>query len=87
METLGSALWPPSSRSALILPRTKAPAWPPSWMPSVRGGIPLRSTPAKPKLGEAQAYRMLYAHLDAEQQATYDVLIAAGALPDTREEG
>jgi hypothetical protein len=29
---------------------------------------------------------MLYAHLDPEQQATYDALIAAGALPDTHEE-
>ena len=35
--------------------------------------------------GEAQAHRMLYAHLDADQQATYDVLLAAGALPDTPE--
>ncbi|MFN2478664.1 MAG: DUF6400 family protein [Pseudonocardiaceae bacterium] len=29
--------------------------------------------------------RLLYAHLDPELQATYDVLIAAGALPDIRE--
>ena len=35
--------------------------------------------------GEAQAHQMLYAHLDADQQATYDVLLAAGALPDTPE--
>jgi hypothetical protein len=35
--------------------------------------------------GEAQAHRMLYAHLDADQQATCDVLLAAGALPDTPE--
>jgi hypothetical protein len=35
--------------------------------------------------GEAQAHRMLYTHLDPEQQATYDALLAAGALPDTRE--
>jgi hypothetical protein len=28
---------------------------------------------------------MLYAHLDPEQQATFDVLLAADALPDTRE--
>jgi Family of unknown function (DUF6400) len=35
--------------------------------------------------GEAHAHRMLYAHLDADQQATYDVLLAAGALPETPE--
>ena len=34
--------------------------------------------------GEAQAHRMLYADLDADQQAAYDRLIAAGALSDTR---
>jgi hypothetical protein len=28
---------------------------------------------------------MLYAHLDADQQAVYDVLIADGVLPDTSE--
>ncbi len=31
---------------------------------------------------EAEAHRMLYADLDPDQQATYDVLIAAGALSD-----
>ena len=36
-------------------------------------------------IGEAQAHRMLYAHLDLDQQAPYDVLLAAGVLPDTRE--
>jgi hypothetical protein len=35
--------------------------------------------------GEAHAHRMLYAHLDADQQATYDVLLTAGAFPDTPE--
>ena len=35
--------------------------------------------------GEAEAHRMLYAHLDPSQQATYDLLIAAGELPDTPE--
>lgn len=34
-------------------------------------------------LGEAQAHRMLYGHLDADQQATYNVLLTAGELPDT----
>jgi len=34
---------------------------------------------------EAEAHRMLYAHLDPEQQAIYDQLVAAGVLPDTRE--
>jgi hypothetical protein len=33
--------------------------------------------------GEAEARRMLYTHLDPDQQATYDVLVAAGVLPDT----
>jgi hypothetical protein len=36
-------------------------------------------------LGEAHAHRMLYAHLDADQQATHDLLLAAGAVPDTPE--
>ncbi|MFD9209140.1 DUF6400 family protein [Streptomyces sioyaensis] len=31
--------------------------------------------------GEADAYRLLYSDLDAEQQATYDMLISAGVLP------
>lgn len=34
---------------------------------------------------EAQAHQMLYTHLDPDQQATYDLLIAHGALPDTPE--
>jgi hypothetical protein len=43
-------------------------------------------------LSEAQAHRMLshrmlYGHLDADQQATYDVLLATGALPDSRRPG
>jgi hypothetical protein len=28
---------------------------------------------------------MLYAHLDSDQQAVYDLLIADGVLPDTPE--
>jgi hypothetical protein len=32
---------------------------------------------------ESEARRMLYTHLDPDQQAAYDVLIAAGVLPDT----
>jgi hypothetical protein len=36
-------------------------------------------------IGEAQAHQRLYAHLDADQQATYRMLLAAGALPDIRE--
>lgn len=35
--------------------------------------------------GEAQARQMLYTGLDLDQQATYDVLIAGGVLPDTPE--
>ena len=42
--------------------------------------------PAESYTSEAQAHRMLYAHLDPDQQATYDVLIAAGTLADTRKE-
>jgi hypothetical protein len=42
--------------------------------------------PAEIYTGEAQAHRMLYAHLDPEQRATYDALIAAGVLPHSREE-
>jgi hypothetical protein len=33
--------------------------------------------------GEAEAHRMLYADLDADQQAAYELFMAAGALPDT----
>ena len=33
--------------------------------------------------GEAEAYRLLYADLDPNQQATYDLLIATGVLPGT----
>ncbi|MDQ3762792.1 MAG: DUF6400 family protein [Actinomycetota bacterium] len=32
--------------------------------------------------GEAQAHQMLYANLDPDQQAAYDVLVADGALPN-----
>jgi Family of unknown function (DUF6400) len=35
--------------------------------------------------GEAQAHRMLYANLDAQQQAAHELLIAAGVLPDILE--
>ncbi len=42
--------------------------------------------PAEIYAGEAQAQQMLYAHLDPEQQATYDLLLAAGALANTPRE-
>ena len=32
--------------------------------------------------GEAEAHRLLYSHLDSDQQATYQLLVAAGVLPD-----
>jgi len=32
--------------------------------------------------GEDEAYALLYSGLDAEQQRTYDRLVAAGVLPD-----
>jgi hypothetical protein len=35
--------------------------------------------------GEAQAHHRLYADLDADQQATYDLLLAAGVLPELAE--
>jgi hypothetical protein len=35
--------------------------------------------------GEVEAHRLLYADLDPNQQATYDVLIAAGELSDIPE--
>ena len=35
--------------------------------------------------GEAEAHRMLYANLDADQHAAYELVIAAGVLPDTLE--
>lgn len=34
---------------------------------------------------EARAHRMLYSHLDADQQATYQELVAHGVLPDILE--
>ena len=37
--------------------------------------------PIEVSTGEAQAHRMLYANLDSDQQAVYDVLVAAGVLP------
>ncbi|MGQ0716114.1 MAG: DUF6400 family protein [Pseudonocardiales bacterium] len=39
--------------------------------------------PSEIYTGEAEAHRMLYAHLDPDQQAAYDLLIADGVLPDT----
>jgi hypothetical protein len=41
--------------------------------------------PTEVYTSEAEAHRMLYADLDPDQQAAYDALVAAGALPDTRE--
>lgn len=35
--------------------------------------------------GETEAHRLLYADLDSNQQATYDVLVAAGVLNDKPE--
>ena len=42
-----------------------------------------RWDPSQVYTGEAEAHRMLYADLDADQQAAYDLLVAEGALPDT----
>jgi hypothetical protein len=53
---------------------------------AVLDAIGPRWDPAEIYSGEAEAQRMLYAHLNPEQQATYDVLIAAGVLPNSREE-
>lgn len=39
--------------------------------------------PAEIYAGEAEAHHMLYAHLDPDQQAVYELLIADGVLPDT----
>ena len=39
--------------------------------------------PAEIYTGEAEAHRMLYSHLDADQQASYDMLVADGVLPAT----
>ncbi len=32
--------------------------------------------------GETEAYRMLYSSLDVDQQSSYDLLVAEGAIPD-----
>ncbi|MEU9133693.1 DUF6400 family protein [Kitasatospora sp. NPDC048540] len=37
--------------------------------------------PAEVLRGEQEAYALLYSGLDAEQQRTYDDLVAAGVLP------
>lgn len=37
--------------------------------------------------GEQEAYRLLYSNLDAQQQETYDRLVAAGVLPGREGEG
>jgi Family of unknown function (DUF6400) len=34
---------------------------------------------------EAESHRILYTHLDSDQQAVYDLLIADGVLPETPE--
>ena len=39
--------------------------------------------PIEVATGEAQAHRMLYANLDSDQQATHDLLLAAGGLANT----
>ncbi len=31
---------------------------------------------------EAEAHRLLYSHLDADQQTSYDILVAGRVLPD-----
>lgn len=38
--------------------------------------------PAEIFAGETEAYRLLYADLDPNQQATYDELVATGVLSD-----
>jgi hypothetical protein len=73
-------LWPTSSRSLLISPRTKASDWPRSWMPWAPHWDPTQIF-----TDEAEAHRMLYAHLDSGQQAVYDLLIADGVLPESLE--
>ncbi|MCK7621556.1 DUF6400 family protein [Streptomyces sp. RS10V-4] len=39
--------------------------------------------PAAALADETAAQRLLYSGLDADQQATYDMLVAAGVLPPT----
>ncbi|MGH3772360.1 MAG: DUF6400 family protein [Pseudonocardiaceae bacterium] len=52
---------------------------------AVLGALGSSWDPTEIYTGEAQARRMLYTNLDPDQQATYDVLIAGGVLPDTPE--
>jgi hypothetical protein len=52
---------------------------------AVLDALGLPWNPSEIDLSEAQAHRMLYAHLDPDQQATYGVLLAAGELPDIPE--
>jgi hypothetical protein len=41
--------------------------------------------PGEVYAGEAEARRLLYSNLDSYQQAHYDLLVAAGVLPETGE--
>ncbi len=43
-----------------------------------------RWDPTEIYAGEAEAHRRLYSGLDADQQASYDVLVTDGVLSDTQ---
>lgn len=48
---------------------------------AVLGALGPHWDPVEVYRGEAEAHRMLYSHLDADQQHSYDMLIADGVLP------
>lgn len=50
---------------------------------AVLDAIGSRWDPTEVYRGEAEAYRMLYSHLDATQQSIYDQLVDHGVLPAT----
>jgi hypothetical protein len=48
---------------------------------AVMGALGPGWDPIEVLTGEAEAHRKLYGDLDADQQATYELLIAAGVFP------
>jgi hypothetical protein len=49
---------------------------------AVLGALGPHWDPVEVYRGEAQAHRMLYSDLDADQQRCYDLLVAGGVLAD-----
>ncbi|MFN2494388.1 MAG: DUF6400 family protein [Pseudonocardiaceae bacterium] len=50
---------------------------------AVLGALGPHWDPMEVYRGEAEAHRLLYSNLDADQQDSYDVLVASGVLADS----